>query len=160
MADERPASGKAVAADTITTFTVPPWVTHERLDDEVMAIDLETGAYYALDAVAADAWTLVAAGSSLDDAAAVLAARYDVGADTALVDLGALVDELRRERLLLPAEPGAGAPDATATLVPALAERLPYATPAVDKYDDLEELLRLDPVHDVDEVGWPVPRSD
>ena len=30
---------------------VSPWVTHERLDDEVIAINLETGAYYALDGV-------------------------------------------------------------------------------------------------------------
>ena len=31
---------------------------------------------------------------------------------------------------------------------------------AVSRYDDLEALLKLDPVHEVDEAGWPVPRAD
>jgi len=145
-------------------FVVPNWVTHERLDDEVMAIDLETGAYFALDDAAADAWMLVTRGATIDEMAAVVAARYDTTVDAARADLERFVAELERERLLVPRDPddkvtvditGEGA-----VTLPDLPEPRAYVAPVVNKYDDLEELLRLDPVHDVDEVGWPVPRRD
>ena len=44
--------------------------------------------------------------------------------------------------------------------LPALAAKKPYTAPAVQKYDDLEDLLLLDPIHEVDEAGWPVARAD
>ena len=28
------------------------------------------------------------------------------------------------------------------------------------RYSDLEDLLKLDPIHDVDEAGWPVAKSE
>jgi hypothetical protein len=144
---------------TPPTYVVPPWITHERLDDEVMAINLETGAYYALDDVAADVWTLVADGRSLDDAASVIAARYAVDEAATRADLGTLIDDLAQERLLVEgtAEPP---PTGDPAVLPPLGEGRTYAAPTLNKYDDLEELLRLDPVHEVDDIGWPVPRAD
>ena len=59
-------------------LSVSPWITHERLDDEVMAINLESGAYIALDDAAADCWSLLVAGASVDEIARVLAERYTV----------------------------------------------------------------------------------
>jgi hypothetical protein len=33
----------------------------------------------------------------------------------------------------------------------------PHATPTITRYDDLQMLLQIDPVHDVDATGWPNP---
>jgi hypothetical protein len=139
-------------------YVVAPWITHERLDDEVMAIDLETGAYFALDDVAADAWTALAVAGSVTDAVAAICASYDVADTVARGDLERFVARLVEERLLLveaPASDTGAVGEAVST-----GARRSYAPPDVHKYDDMEELLRLDPVHDVDEVGWPVPRRD
>ena len=139
-----------------------PWVTHERLDDEVIAINLETGAYYALDGTAADCWTLVAAGASRDEMIATLDARYDVTVEalrddvagflTAMVDqgLGAETDE--------PAS--TGDTDADADGLPTGGSPRPYAAPALTRYDDLDDLLLLDPIHEVDDAGWPIARAE
>jgi hypothetical protein len=135
---------------------VSPWVTHERLDDEVIAINLETGAYYALDGVAADCWALVAAGSSIDDAIGTLCERYEVDAGRARADVDDFVAELQRERLVIDADDGV----VSQLALPATTGRRAYAPPAVQKYDDLEDLLLLDPIHEVDEAGWPVARAD
>jgi hypothetical protein len=35
-----------------------------------------------------------------------------------------------------------------------------YRSPAIERFDDLEELLVLDPIHEVDEAGWPVTPAD
>ena len=36
-------------------------------------------------------------------------------------------------------------------------ERGAYVSPGVDKYTDMQELILLDPVHEVDAIGWPAP---
>ena len=32
----------------------------------------------------------------------------------------------------------------------------PFTRPTITVYSDMEDLLLLDPIHDVDETGWPV----
>ena len=33
--------------------------------------------------------------------------------------------------------------------------KLTFEHPTIEKYDDMQELLLLDPIHEVDEDGWP-----
>ena len=37
----------------------------------------------------------------------------------------------------------------------AVAVKQPFEAPILNKYNDMQELLLLDPIHDVDEAGWP-----
>jgi hypothetical protein len=141
-------------------FSVAPWITHERLDDEVMAINLETGVYFALDDVAADAWTLLVAGVGLGRVVTVLAERYEVDPDRVHSDLVIYATALEHNRLLVRDDDVGRTAPATLVELPAPTGPLEYAAPAVSRYDDLEALLRLDPVHEVDEAGWPVMRAD
>lgn len=127
-------------------------VNHERLDDEVIAINLETGAYYALDDAAAECWSVAAAGGGTDEMAAVLVALYEVDAQVATSDARAFADELVTAQLAAYTDEAAPAID-----IPSVDQRKPYTAPAVLGYDDLETLLLIDPIHDVDEAGWPTP---
>ena len=34
-------------------------------------------------------------------------------------------------------------------------ERSIFATPVLNKYSDMQDLLLLDPIHEVDDTGWP-----
>ena len=134
---------------------VGSWITHERLDDEVIAINMETGAYFALEGTAAECWSLAAAGVRTDAIVEVLVARFDVSAPDARRDLEALLEQLRAEALLAASEPVEHPPPVTPHT-----PRAPYSTPVLEKYDDLEELLLLDPIHEVDDAGWPVITHD
>jgi hypothetical protein len=130
-------------------------VTHERLDDEVIAIDLESGSYFALDDVAADCWSILAGGGSLDAAVDAVVERFDVAPDTARSDVEWFAEQLVREQLLEPS-------DAAPISVPAprrVGRTCEYRRPAIERFNDLEELLLLDPIHEVDEAGWPVTRT-
>jgi hypothetical protein len=142
--------------DVAEPTRVSPWVTHERLDDEVIAINLETGAYYALDGVAADCWVLSTAGSEIDELVVAITERYEVEESQARTDVALFLEQLVVERLVVT---GHGKPALTAPLPP-YSSKKPYVTPAVQKYDDLEDLLLLDPIHEVDDAGWPVARAD
>ena len=48
-------------------------------------------------------------------------------------------------------EAPAAAVDVAATAI----TRAAYRPPQIDKHDDLEELLLLDPIHDIGPEGWP-----
>jgi hypothetical protein len=142
----------------VTVVSVSPWVTDERIDDVVMAIHLETGAYYVLDGSAADCWTHLASGADPDALPDLLAARYDVDPATARVDAAAFVAGLVDEGLLV-TPGGSGAPTrGDASLVGPDGGARAYSPPVVQRYDDLDDLLAIDPIHEVDEAGWPVAR--
>jgi hypothetical protein len=34
----------------------------------------------------------------------------------------------------------------------------PFRVPVLNRYSDMADMLLLDPVHDVEESGWPVPK--
>src|SRR2546430_8577258 len=80
-------------------------VAHERLDDEVVVINLESGAYYALDGPAADCWTLLSAGTSIDRTVDTLAERHGADPNVVRADVDALAAELVAEGLVV-AGPG------------------------------------------------------
>lgn len=137
---------------------VNPWVTHERLDDEVIAINLETGAYFAFGDVAADCWSLLVAGCDVTHTAAAIAERYGVESERSSSDVAQFVTQLETAGLI------SGEPDATVTPetvgLPTPNGPLAYAAPVVDSFEDLEDLLLLDPIHEVDEAGWPIAAAE
>lgn len=121
-----------------------PQVVHETVDGEVVAIDFTTGSYYSLRGPAEAVWAALAAGDdgSPDTIAGTVATRYadDGDPDRVAAFLDHLVDEGLVERSGPAAEP-AGTTDPGGLVV--------------EKYTDMEEIILLDPVHDVSEAGWP-----
>ena len=131
-------------------------VAHERLDDEVVVINLDTGAYYALDGPSADCWTLLAHGTPLSETANVLAERHAVDHGAIAREVDALAAELVREGLAAWDPNGPGSAEPPSVLPERPVERAGAGTELrIEKYDDLEELLLLDPIHEVDASGWP-----
>ncbi|MGH3055999.1 MAG: PqqD family protein [Gaiellaceae bacterium] len=135
---------------------MPP-VIHQNLDGEVIVVNLDTGVYYSLTGVAADIWDVVEGGASTAQAVEEIAARYDGAPELVEPAVTRFVDELAAEELIVPAgaaEPRQAAPS------PNGAPRPPFVEPLLHKYTDMQELLLLDPIHEVDEAGWPHPLAD
>ena len=93
------AEGLQVSADVI----------FRELDGEAVLLDLASGRYFGLNAVATRTWTLLAAGAGLDDVTAVLTAEFDAPAAEIAADVRSLVSELLARGLLVAARPSAGA---------------------------------------------------
>jgi hypothetical protein len=69
------------------------------------------------------------------------------------------VEELVKEGLLVKADHEIPAGDAS-LLISQLAEVAgDFKPPLVNKYTDMQDLLLLDPIHEVDEKGWPESKS-
>jgi hypothetical protein len=70
------------------------------LDDEVVLLDLRSGLYFSLNAVAAFAWNQFDGAKSFEDVLASLCRRYAVAPDTARLDLEKLIADLRTHGLV------------------------------------------------------------
>ena len=124
-------------------------INFERLNAEVIAIHMASGFYFSMENAAAHAWAGIEEGCEFRDLAARLLAAYEVAPDRIESDLSAFLDHLLREELVIEK-----IPEKRATLG-APTQRLPYKEIKLEKFTDLEFLLKVDPVHDVQEEGWP-----
>ena len=128
-----------------------PAITHERLDDEVIAINLETGIYYALVGPAADVWSCFDPAGTATGASAALSARYGIAADEIRADVDAFTRRLEGAGLFADVD----APDSPAGALPSTPPETAWAAPELEEYRDMADLVLLDPIHQVDEAGWP-----
>lgn len=133
-------------------------VAADILDDEVVIVNLTTGHYFSTDGAGCEVWKLLAAGVPVGEVADTLRGRYSDG----LEDIDGYVDHIVGKVLdmgLMVVDDGSDptsttTPDATDVLGPA-AEGRTFVPTMFLGFDDMESLLLLDPVHEVDDKGWP-----
>jgi Coenzyme PQQ synthesis protein D (PqqD) len=144
-----------------TRVAVNTQVLHESIDGEVIVIDLTTGSYYSLRGSAAEAWELVqrSPGATSGQVAEAVAAHYTEDAGGVFPAVVRFLQELADEGLVDVVE----ASDEPVSLsLPEQNGRAPrsFAPPVLEKYTDMQDLVLLDPVHQVDQAGWPRQAAD
>jgi hypothetical protein len=125
---------------------------HETIEGEVILIDLDTGTYYSLRESGADVWEAVGRGASETEIADALSRRYEGSAEEIRSTLRDLLGRLEEEGLIEEAEGGA---DGSFTLGEPEAGLGSFRAPVFEKHTDMQDLILLDPVHEVDPRGWP-----
>ena len=135
-------------------YRVPgPDVVSQEFEDETIVIRLDTGTYYCLNPAAAAVWRLTCAGYTLEEV--IEACRGDAAMPDGCI--AAVWGRLVKAELVRAAPPGTEPPGAA----PAATLKSP---PSMMEYADMQDLFALDPVHDVDESGWPstqpIPATD
>jgi coenzyme PQQ synthesis protein D (PqqD) len=133
-----------------------PNVIHETIEGEVILIDLGTGTYYSLREAGAAIWQAIEQGAGEDEIAAALEARYEAPNGEIGEAVRRLLAELRSEGLVREEEHGADRPD-TMTSDSTGVTRAPFHAPTLEKHTDMQDLILLDPVHEVGASGWPHP---
>ena len=136
-----------------------PDVVYENFGDEVILLNLISGNYYSLNPVGMAYWELLSQGAPVHEVAELAASVYGqaserpIEASTVTEDLERLVTEFVAESLLRPSAKSRCARDIT------LQAALPkfYSAPELSKFDEVAEMLLLDPVHDIAPAGWPHP---
>lgn len=115
-----------------------PQVVHESVAGEVVAIDFATGSYFSLRGPAEAVWAALSGAEprAVDTLVEAAGDAADPGQVATFLDQ--LVDLGLLERTGAPAGNGHG----TGELV-------------VEHFTDMEDLILLDPVHDVSDAGWP-----
>jgi len=80
--------------------TIPDTVLSTDLQNEGVLLNLETGEYFGLDAVALDMWKALGTCGTVAAARAVLLEQYDVTEETLARDLDELIAQLVERKLI------------------------------------------------------------
>ncbi len=126
-------------------------ITWQTIDDEVIIIDLELGNYYTLTGVGASIWTLIEQQATLDQIEAQMLAQFDVSTEAVRESVAVFLSQLLGENLVTVTSSDSAAPIS----VSAPAARMKFEVPVLEKYTDMQTLLLIDPIHEVDDKGWP-----
>lgn len=132
-----------------------PQVIREFFDDEAVIVNLELGIYYSLDSIGAIVWGLIEQGASNTQIVEKLSQTFKQPPNNIEKDIEEFIDLLLKEELVATTD------NASLTSFDSINidNKLTYSKPTLNKYTDMQELLLLDPIHEVDEEGWPNIKS-
>jgi len=129
-----------------------PDVSAEDFNSAILAVNLKNGYYHSLSQSAVPIWRLLMEGCDISQIVQWLAPIYGCTPENLTPDVQKFVAGLEQAQLIVPAAETvapAQAPAWLSVLTP------PYFPPVLEIYTDMQELLLLDPIHDVDVRGWP-----
>lgn len=122
-------------------------IVADKFDNETIIVNLSNGNYYSLRGSATDIWNLLEVGLKTEE----VSSYYSVLSDEELNQVSNLIKKLSDEDLAIRVEEGS---------VARLEDELMFSTISFEKYEDMQELILLDPIHEVDAKGWPQEKKD
>jgi len=128
-------------------------VAHEAFDEETVLINLERGTYFSLRQSAPTLWLLIQQPVSVEALVGLLAREVPALPADAAGMIAAMLEILVEEGCVLKLDAAAALPTDLSPLA-----RLGgvWAPPIVQAFHDLQELIAIDPVHEVHDFdGWP-----
>ena len=136
-----------------------PVVISEVIDGEAVIMHLGSGRYFSCQGTGGEIWSLIEKGTTEDRVVEHMGTRYAVEPEVLSAALSDFLSRLKEHELVreeaggrAAGDPAGSAPDSTDQAGAA------FEPPTLNVYSDMEDLLLLDPIHDVDETGWPQPK--
>ena len=130
-----------------------PNVVHESIDGEVVVINFENGCYYSLRDAAYVIWHLMNT-SQLDIQLIVnfLSKKYNIDSIKIELEVSNFIEKLIEENLIKKTSVQCLEP---ANIIEPADMPKNYGPPKYEIYSDMKQTILLDPVHEVDNEGWP-----
>ncbi|MES3035471.1 MAG: PqqD family protein [Gemmatimonadota bacterium] len=129
-----------------------PLAVSEMIDGEAVIMNMDSGHYFSARGLAGVLWEWTITGCAVDAMANTLASAFP--GEPVHQDIGDFIQSLQSHALVVPM------PSTLASATPDAAELATvgaYQRPVIDVFTDMQDLLLLDPIHDVGEAGWPMP---
>lgn len=117
-------------------------VVSEIFNDEAVIVNLASGAYYSFKGSAITIWQLLGAGYSDEEI---------IGQFKDAESINKFIAFLTQENLIS---------TAGTVVKETLTFDQQFTLPEYKKYDDMKDLLLLDPIHEVDQTGWPHKKAE
>jgi len=121
-----------------------PQVISETIDGETIIINLESGHYFSLNKTGGEIWESIREGKAMEN--------------TGHPSVQQFLDHLEREGLVASENSESDAAQTFPEDPNTASAILTFEKPLLQKYEDMQDLLLLDPIHDVDETGWPMSK--
>jgi len=131
-----------------------PLVIADNLDNEVIILSMETGKYFSAPTTGAVVWQLLSGGYSVEEAGQKMAEHFGVELEQVIQDLDELKAQFLHYHLIKET--------AVEITLPSVKfpDKLDYVKPGMTAYSDMEKLLLVDPIHEVENMGWPNIKND
>lgn len=141
-----------IKGDVLKFSANKPRIVDEDVEGEIIIIDTLTGSYYSMRGSAAWLWLRIAQGAAPEELAEQLRGALPAkDAEEIKVQIHEFIQALLKDELIRPCDvPIAAAAKSRSSKPPASFEK-----PVYEKFEDMQEYLLADPIHDVDESGWP-----
>jgi len=130
-----------------------PQVASQVVEGEALLIHFDSGRYYSADGSGGLILSLLERGHAVERIVDGLAVHAGLPREEVGAAVRGFVRELLEENLIVPDDGARAAGD------PQVGSAGAYVPPALRKYTELQDLLRLDPIHDVDDAGWPIAKT-
>lgn len=138
----------------LTVYTVrrSSSLISEYFDDEILVANLTEGMYYSLRFVAVDLWKALETGATTEQLIALINQLYNTEGVDVQASVEEFIGQLHAYQLLADSDTAF-----SAFVLPAAESKKAFVQPELAVHDDMQDLLALDPIHDVDgEEGWPI----
>jgi len=132
-------------------------IVEETIDGEVIIINLDKGHYFSLNGTGADIWEFIKFCTPISNIIANIKDRYSDPKHSIEHSINKLLTNLLEEEIIIAADQNNSNLDVNSNpkIYIENDNRMSFIEPVLEKYTDMEDLLLLDPIHDVDEQGWP-----
>lgn len=131
-------------------------IIHEKMEDEVVLINLQSGDYFNMHGSCSNIWLLIVACASKSEIINTLQKKYEGESQVIEGAVSDLLETLEREQII---SKNFSKRTSKFTIPKDLfkldGKKQPFENPVFNKYEDMQDLLLIDPIHDVDEYGWP-----
>lgn len=138
-------------------------IIHEIIDGEAIIIHLGKGYYYSLDKTGTTIWNLIAQETSWKQLVQNLSEQFSCEPPSVEETITEFIRELREEELILSQE-SADQVDNSLFAKKAMTNdaengHFAFEKPILQKFTDMQDFLLVDPIHEVNETGWPHRKS-
>lgn len=133
-------------------------IVHDDFGDEIVIINLHSGVYFSLVDTGRFIWNLLNNTPTIGQLAENVGKVYSGHDHDIQKETRRFLNELESDGLILISDktPDSGTnPPANDVVDSQSGKKKDFKPPVLKKYTDQQELLLLDPIHEVDDIGWP-----
>lgn len=134
-----------------------PDIVHETIEGEVVIVNLKNGFYYSTDKNGCHVWNLIVGGCSYGEIVQFLSDCFPEQYDEISASTSSVIGDLLGENLIMHS---AGSSGQTAAGNPSVEMGGKFTPPVLEKHEEMQDLLLVDPIHDVADTGWPNKKAD
>ena len=130
-----------------------PNIVHEVIEGEVVIVNMNNGFYFSSEKLGCVIWRLIECGTPFGKIVDTLVLRYPDDREEIESSTARIIGELRDEGLIVESASTAnsGVPDRLFDDIDAV----DFVEPSLHKHKDMQDLLLVDPIHEVEDSGWP-----
>lgn len=127
-------------------------IISEEIDGDTVVINLETGCYYSINQTASFIFFAYDYGDTFNQVLKGYQLIFSVDEKKATTDVNNITSYLVDKKLLTEGSP--------TQIKKVEYTPLTYVKPLIEEFDDMQEMLLLDPIHEVKEEGWPHKKDE